>query len=88
MLGEVDGHVTPVSTVRNSSCGKVMFLQVSVCPWGEGVPASGSEGSVCLLPSPRQSPSQTATAAGGTHPTGMHSYFIIITVFMSLKFPT
>ena len=26
---------TPIFTVRNSSCGKVMFLQVSVCPrWG------------------------------------------------------
>ena len=26
--------VTPVITVRNSSCGKVMFLKVSVCPQG------------------------------------------------------
>ena len=25
-------------TVRNSSCGKVMFSQVSVCPWGRCTP--------------------------------------------------
>ena len=47
---------------------KVMFLQASVCPRGGacsggGVPAPGG---AC-------SPPPTATAVGGTHPTGMHS---------------
>ena len=47
---------------------KVMFLQVSVCP--RGVPAPGGgiwSGGVWTPPTLR------ATAAGGTHPTGMHS---------------
>ena len=38
---------------------KVMFSQVSVCPQGEGVLE-------CVT-------GETATAASGTHPTGMHS---------------
>ena len=41
------------------SCGKVMFTQASVTVHGE-----------CLADPP---PQQTATAADGTHPTGMHS---------------
>ena len=106
-----------------------MFLHVSVCPWGDGIPAwvaglqahtqrevEGSGGGVsrptprgklrvwlgCLqahtqggswgvwpeggVYSPggvsqhalRQTPQQTATAAGGTHPTGMHPCFNLI----------
>ena len=35
-----------IITVRNSNCGKVMFLKVSVCPQG-GVSVYGSTG-VCL----------------------------------------
>ena len=54
---------------------KAMFLHVSVCP--RGVPASGE----CLLQGGLlpgvaagvETPSVTATAAGGTHPTAMHS---------------
>ena len=53
---------TLIFTVRNSSCGKVMFSQTSVCPPG-GVSAQET--------SPL--PLQTATAVDGTHPTGMHS---------------
>ena len=53
---------TLIFTVRNSSCGKVMFSQTSVCPPG-GMSAQGT--------SPL--PLQTATAVDGTHPTGMHS---------------
>ena len=30
-------HCTVYCTVHNSSCGKVMFLLVSVCPQGGGV---------------------------------------------------
>ena len=37
MVKELLCCVTPVITVRNSSCGKVMFLKVSVCPQGKGV---------------------------------------------------
>ena len=62
-------------TVRNSSCGKVMFSQVSVCPRGEGCTPSCQAD----INPPRQThppsppPPQMATAADGTHPTGMHS---------------
>ena len=34
-LGLQCSDVSQVVTVRNSSCGKAMFLQVSVCPEGE-----------------------------------------------------
>ena len=52
------------------SCGKVMFLHLSVIL---------SRGGVCLSacwdtpPGQTPPPQQTATAADGTHPTGMHS---------------
>ena len=90
--------------ITQTKFAKVMFLHVSVCPQGAGIPAciagfcpggvprpipggklrglawGGSPG-----PHPgvsqhalRQTlPQQTATAAGGTHPTGMHSCFTI-----------
>ena len=52
-------------TARNSSCGKVMFSQVcvknSVHRWA-CVAGRGRAG-------------ETATKAGGTHPTGMHSCY-------------
>ena len=57
-------------TVRNSSCGKVMFSQVSVCPRGEGcTPPCQAD----TNPPAGRRPPQMATAADGTHPTGMHS---------------
>ena len=83
-------------TIRNSSCGKVMFSQEcdknsahrggGVClwvwKWRGGLSATGS-GRVSAYesreyPAGRHSPRQTssletATAADGTHPTGMHS---------------
>ena len=69
-------------TARKRSCEKVMFLQVSVilftgggawsgggaCSQGGGVPGPGR----CLVETPRM-----ATAAGSTHPTGMHSCFVM-----------
>ena len=78
----------------NEVWGKVICLQVCVCPqggaWSQGVPGPGGgawsrgepaprgvsaprgsgPGWGCLVEAPR-----TATAAGGTHPTGMHSCF-------------
>ena len=56
-----------IITVRDSSCGKVMFSQVSVCQRGGGVHPSGR------YPPGQKPPYQTATAADGTHPTEMHS---------------
>ena len=53
---------------------KVMFLHVSVIPSTGGVPGPG--GGCVETPPPG-----TATAAVGTHPTGMHSCFICILVF-------
>ena len=77
----------------NEVWGKVICLQVCVCPRGGawfqgvpgpgGVPASSCGGGACsrgVWPGeclgetpPRSRHPQTATAAGGTHPTGMHS---------------
>ena len=59
----------------NEVWGKVICLQLCVCPQG-GVPALGG---VCSRGSGPggtwwRTPTPTATAAGGTHPTGMHSY--------------
>ena len=77
-------YVFVIFTVRNSSCGKVMFSQVSVCPQGGGVHPPGQR------PPPRQTiicrntplradtppHRQTTTAADGTHLTGMHSCWL------------
>ena len=58
-----------IITVRNE-VAKVMFLQVCVCPHGV-VSASVLAG---IPPHWEQTPpGETATAADGTHPTGMHS---------------
>ena len=59
---------------------KVMFLHVCVCPQGGGgclVPGGGvlGRGGVWSRWRP-PSPTGTATAAGGTHPTGMYSCYI------------
>ena len=40
--------------------------------WSRGVSAPGEVGIPACTPSP---PGETATAADGTHPTGMHSCF-------------
>ena len=70
-------------TVRNSSCGKVMFSQASVCPQGGGVhplgrhplPQADTPSHQADTPLwPDTTPNhETATSADGTHPTGMHS---------------
>ena len=52
-------------TVRNSSCGKVMFLHLSVSHSVHGVGVYTSWADTPLSP-------ETATPADGTHPTGMH----------------
>ena len=89
-----------INTVRNSSCGKVMFSQVSVCPQGGGKVYTALAGRPLLEvrhplgrhplagrhPPGWQTPpgqadtplQQTATAADGTHPTGMHSCLSIL----------
>ena len=68
-------------TVRNE-VAKVMFLQVSVCPRGGSLPQ-------CMLgyhipPGSKHPPrpQQTATAADGTHPTGMHSCLLLISILL------
>ena len=65
-----------IFTVRNSSCGKVMFLHLSVShsvhgegrAWRRGMHGKGvcGGGGACVA-------GETATAADGTHLTGMHS---------------
>ena len=49
-------------TIRNE-VAKVMFLQACVCPRGGGE----------RVPDQAHHPRDTATAADGTHPAGMHS---------------
>ena len=75
-----------IVTVRNE-VAKVIFLQACVCPQGGG-PASVHAGIHTPPKNPPQGkppgsrhppeqttppPRETATAADGTHPTGMHS---------------
>ena len=64
----------------NEVWGKVICLQACVCPRGDacsrGVPGTGGAWSGgCMVPGVPggDPPPPTATAAGGTHPTGMHS---------------
>ena len=66
-----------IVTARKRSCGKVMFLQVSVILFtgGSGLGGICSQGAACSRGVPGEDP-PTATAAGGTHPTGMHSCFV------------
>ena len=60
-----------VVTVRNSSCGRVMFSQTSVilCAVGR-VCRQGACMAGCL-----RGRRETATAAEGMHPTGFHSCY-------------
>ena len=56
-------YITFIFTVRNSTCGQVMFLQVSV---------HGAGG--CTTPRQTDTPpTETATVVDGNHPTGMQS---------------
>ena len=70
-------------TIRNNSCGKVMFSQASVilATWGvvhppRQIPPPLSLGRTPLRADPPLS--ETATAADGTHPTGMHSCYVLL----------
>ena len=58
--------------------------------WSEGVPGLvglGPGGCLMGVPGPGgcmvETPTRTATAAGGTHPTGMYSCFILFLVGIS-----
>ena len=65
-----------IITVRNSSCRKVMFLHLSVIMFTGGVCSGTPLGQTSpweYTPPRAEPPSETATAADGTHPTGMHS---------------
>ena len=69
-----------ITAPANEVWGKVMFSQVFVCPRG-GV---CGEGCGKHLPGPRarlSPPVETATEAGGTHPTGMYSCFWKVLVY-------
>ena len=73
---ELNHQNNVIFTVRNSSCEKVMFSQVSVCPQGGGVHPRLADIPGRQTP-PRQADTpptpEMATAADGTYPTGMHS---------------
>ena len=83
-----------IITVRNSICGKIMFLHLSCqsfCLTGGGM--HGREGAfvvggvcgrggghgkgVCMAGGHACVAVETATAADGMHPTGMHSCFFV-----------
>ena len=55
--------------------GGVLPLGRVLPPWGGGclLSGGGSSRGVCSRGVPGGDPPGTATAAGGTHPTGMHS---------------
>ena len=59
-------------TVRNSSCGKVMFSQVCVKNFVHGG-VHGEGGHAWQRGVCGKGGHETATAANGTYPTGMHS---------------
>ena len=91
-VNRVELPLKMIFTVRNE-VAKVMFLHLSVCPWGgrsasvqgyyppppEQAPPSARK----KTPRDQAPPQQTATDADCTHPTGMHSscmlglYFLI-----------
>ena len=51
--------------LEGGACSQGRFCSRGVCSWGGSAPEGGSGGD----------PPRTATAVGGTHPTGMHSCF-------------
>ena len=76
--------MVPLITVRKRSCGKVMFSQACVknsvhrgkvyTPQQADTPSGQTPPKADTTP-----PSPMATAADGTHPTGMHSSCFTIT---------
>ena len=80
---------------------KVTFLHVSACPQGGGLQAHTQGGGWEVWPGDggsrprpggvsqhalRQTTQQTATAADGTHPTGMHSFFIAVLIYTKVPY--
>ena len=101
-----------VITARKRSCGKVMFLHLSVSHSVQGcilayngqgctptseqtTPPPQADTPIPLSRPPQADPFETATEAGGTHPTGMNScvyllfleFGVIGSVVMSFLFP-
>ena len=64
--------VTPLNYLPQMKFAKVMFSQVSVCPWGGRPPPGQSPPTQCMLGYGQQ--------AGGTHPTGMQSCLAMVSV--------
>ena len=54
-------------------------------PGRGGSAPGGGLGGVCSQGGAWWRPPGTATAAGGTHPTGMHSCFMLLFTLMNLK---
>ena len=91
----VSAVTEPIITVRNE-VAKVMFLQAYVCPQGGGVCSRGvsaprggvsapTVGGLVSQHALRQTPpGEMATAADGTHPTGMHFVFYLFTCLVLL----
>ena len=81
-----------VITVRNSSCGKVMFSQACVknsVHWGVCMGGCMSGGTCCrgghVWQGACMTAGEMATAADGTHPTGMHSCYILTSIYSSFS---
>ena len=69
---------------------KVMFSQVSVCPWGVSAPLHAGIHTQGRHSTPRHPPAQCMLGygqqAGGTHPTGMHSCTCLTNTFLGSCF--
>ena len=73
-----------VITVRNSGCGKVMFSQACVknsVHWGVCMGGCMSGGTCCG----GGDMCGMGHAADGTHPTGMHSCYILTSIYSSFS---
>ena len=86
---EKSGNFVSPEKWEPCSCGKVMFSQASVIlTWGVSGRHPPGQTPPRQTPSPGQThphgqthtPGQTPTPADGTHPTGMHSCYVISVV--------
>ena len=79
------GYANLLLPPENEAWGKVIFLQVSVilltggcaCSGGCMVPGGAWSRGECMVSGGLVETPPSPTAAGGTHPTGMHSCFSI-----------